>query len=109
MDWIGGPLFGHSNGQRWASSNFKSTYSMCNLPFVAYSEEPMRWPRQVQPLMMEPLATALMPGFIILGCTDEEADQSQVTMRRAGCVRAEHLKLKLQNMDWTVENSKQGL
>jgi hypothetical protein len=24
--WIGGPLFRHSNGQRWTSSYFKSTY-----------------------------------------------------------------------------------
>jgi hypothetical protein len=26
LGWIGGPLFRHSNGQRWTSSCFKSTY-----------------------------------------------------------------------------------
>jgi hypothetical protein len=26
LGWIGGPLFHHSNGQRWTSSYFKSTH-----------------------------------------------------------------------------------
>jgi hypothetical protein len=26
LGWIGGPIFRHSNGQRWTSSYFKSTH-----------------------------------------------------------------------------------
>jgi hypothetical protein len=47
--------------------------------------------------MMEPLATALRPSFILLGCIEEEAGHK--SPREEQVVFGQHLKLKLQNMD----------
>jgi hypothetical protein len=46
---------------------------------------------------MEPLATALMPSFILLGCIEEEAGHKSPQEGQA--VFGQHPKLKLQNMD----------
>jgi hypothetical protein len=50
----------------------------------------------VYPPMMEPLATASRPSFILLGCTGEEAVHKSPRGEQA--VYGQHPKLKLQNM-----------
>jgi hypothetical protein len=47
--------------------------------------------------MMDPLATSLMPSFILLGCIDEEAVHK--SPRGEHDVSGQHPKLKLQSMD----------
>jgi hypothetical protein len=47
--------------------------------------------------MTEPLATALRPSFILLGCIEE--DTGHKSPREGRVVFGQHPKLKLQNMD----------
>jgi hypothetical protein len=81
LGWIGGPLFRHSNGQRWISSYFKSTNVYPLLHIQRNLGEPSLAPYDGAP------GNSIGAKFYYFGMY-RRGGRSQVTMRRAGCVRA---------------------
>jgi hypothetical protein len=81
LGWIGGPLFYHSNRQRWTSSYFKSTPVYPLLHIQRNSGYPSLAPYEGAP------GNSIEAKFNSFRMYRRRG-RSQVTMRRAGCVRA---------------------
>jgi hypothetical protein len=81
LGWIGGALFRHSNGQRCTSSYFKSTYVYPLLHIQRNRGDPSLSPYDGAPVNS---IDAKFYSFWMY----RRVGRSQVTMRRAGCVRA---------------------
>jgi hypothetical protein len=77
----GGALFRHSNGQIWTSSYFKSTYVYPSLHIQRNRGNPSIAPYYGSP------GNSIEAKFYSFGMY-RRGGHSQVTMRRAGCVRA---------------------
>jgi hypothetical protein len=102
MEWIGGPLFRHSNGQRWTSSYFKSTRMYPLLHIQRNRADPSLAPYDGAP------GNSIEVKFSSFWMY-RRGGRSQVTMRRAGCVRAaskaeiaEHGRWRTQNRGYEV-------
>jgi hypothetical protein len=67
LGWIGGPLFRHSNGQRWTSSYFKSTHVYHLLHIQRNHGDPGLAPYDRSP------GNSIDAKFILLGRIDVEA------------------------------------
>jgi hypothetical protein len=81
LGWIGGALFRHSNGQIWTSSFFKSTHVYPLLHIQRNRGDPSLAPYDGAP------GNSIEAKFYSFGIY-RRGGRSQVTMRRAGCVRA---------------------
>jgi hypothetical protein len=81
LGWIGGPLFRHSNGKRWTSSYFNSTHVYPLLHIQRKRGDPSLAPYYGAP------GNSIEAKFYSFGMY-RRGGRSQVTMRRAGCVRA---------------------
>jgi hypothetical protein len=81
LGWIGGPLFRHSNGQRWTNSYFKITHVYHLLHIKRNRGDPSLSPYDEAP------GNSIDAKFYSFG-VHRRGGCSQVTARRAGCVRA---------------------
>jgi hypothetical protein len=97
LGWIGGPLLRHFNGQRWTSSYFKSTHVYPLLHIQRSCGDPSLAPYDGAP------GNSIEGKFYYFGMY-RRGGRSQVTMRRADCVRsaskaeiAEHGRWRTQN------------
>jgi hypothetical protein len=81
LGWIGGPIFHHSNGQRWTSSYFKRTHV-----YTLLHIQRNRGGASLAPYDGAP-SNSIQAKFYSFGMY-RRGGRSQVTTRRAGCVRA---------------------
>jgi hypothetical protein len=95
--WIGGPLFCHANGQRWTSSYFKSTHVYPLLHIQRNRRDPSLAPYDGAP------GNRIEAKFYSFGMY-RRGGRSQVTMRRAGCVRAESKAEIAEHGRWRTQN-----
>jgi hypothetical protein len=97
LGWIGGPLFRHSNGQRWTSSYFKSTHVYPLLHIQRNHGDPSLAPYDGAPgNIIEARFNSF--GMYIIG------GRSQVTTRMAGCVRAASKSETGEHVQWRTQN-----
>jgi hypothetical protein len=97
MGWIGGPLFRHSNGQRWTSSYFKSTHMYPLLHIQRNRLYPSLAHYDGDP------GTSIDAKFYYCGMF-RQGGRSQVTMRRAGCVWASSKDEIAEHGRWRTQN-----
>jgi hypothetical protein len=97
LGWIGGPLFCHSNGQRWTSSHFKSTYVYPLLHIQRNRGYPSLAPYDGAP------DNSIEAKFYSFGMY-RGGGPSQVTTRRAGCVRAASKAEIAEDGQWRTQN-----
>jgi hypothetical protein len=95
--WTGGPLFRHPNGQRWTSSYFKSTHVY---PFLYIQRN--RGDSSLAPYDGSP-GNIIEAEFYYFGMY-RRGGRSQVTMRRAGCVRAASKAEIAEHGSWRNQN-----
>jgi hypothetical protein len=102
LGWIGGPIFHHSIGQRWTNSYFKSTHVYPLLHIQRNCGDPSLAPYDGSP------SNSIGARLYSFGMY-RRGGRSQVTMRRAGCVRAaskaeiaEHGRWRTQNRGYEV-------
>jgi hypothetical protein len=79
LGWIGGPLFRHSNGQRWTSSYFNTAHVYPFLHIQRNRGDPSLAPYDGSP------GNSIAAKFYSFGMY-RQGGCPQVTMRRAGCV-----------------------
>jgi hypothetical protein len=97
LGWIGGPLFRHSNGQIWTSSYFKSTHVYPLLNIQMKRGDPSLAPYDGAPV------NSIEAKFYSFGMY-RRGGRSQVTMRRAGCVRAAPKAEIVEHGRWRTQN-----
>jgi hypothetical protein len=97
LGWIGGPLFHHSNGQTWPSSYFNSTHVYPLLRIQRNRGDPNLPPYDVAP------ANSIEAKFYSVGMY-KQGGRSQVTTRRAGCVRAASKAEIAEHGRWRTQN-----
>jgi hypothetical protein len=97
LGWIGGPLFRHSNGQIWTSSYFKSTHVYPLLHIERNRGDPSLAPYDGAP---GNIIDAKFYSFWMY----RRGGRSQVTMRRAGCVRAASKAEIAEHGRWRTQN-----
>jgi hypothetical protein len=97
LGWIGGTLFRHSNGQRWTSSYFKSTHVYPLLQIQRNCGDPSLAPYDGAP------GNSSDATFYYFGVY-RRGGRSQVTMRRAGCLRAASKAEISEHGRWRTQN-----
>jgi hypothetical protein len=97
LGWIGGPLFRHSNGQRWTSSYFNSTHMYPLLHIQRNHGDPSLPPYDGAP------GNIIDAKFYYFG-TYRRGGRSQATMGRAGCVRAPSKAEITEHVQWITQN-----
>jgi hypothetical protein len=97
LGWIGGALFRHSNGKRWTSSYFKSTHVYPLLHIQRNLGDPSLAPYDGSP------GNSIEAKLYSFGMY-RRGGRSQVTMRRAGCVRAAPKAEIAEHGRWRAQN-----
>jgi hypothetical protein len=97
LGWIGGPLFRHSNGQRWTSSHFKSAHVYPFLHIQRNRGDPSLAPYDGAHV------NSIEAKFYSFGMY-RRGGRSQVTMMRAVCVLAASRAEIVEHGWWRTQN-----